>query len=348
MRSTQRAIDPSYRPVLDIYETQVAVKTIKDLFQARLAETLNLQRVTAPLFVAADSGINDALNGVERPISFDAPALGERRLEIVQSLAKWKRYTLAQLGMKPGQGLYTDMNALRRDEELDELHSIYVDQWDWERVMKPEERTLVHLFQTVRKIYQALVSVEVEIGSKFPAVKPFLSSDITFIQAQTLEDQYPKLSPSEREDRTAREHGAVFVVGIGRDLASGAPHDGRAPDYDDWITPTEDGHGLNGDLIVWNPILGRAFEVSSMGIRVDPRSLRAQLAIRNCSDWSERLFHRQLLAGELPLTIGGGIGQSRLCMLLLQKAHIGEVQASLWPPEMVRDCREKGIPLLSH
>ncbi|MCP4899496.1 MAG: aspartate--ammonia ligase [bacterium] len=348
MSAHQQIAAHQYKPALDLHQTQIAIKVIKDHFQIRLAESLNLQRVTAPLFVASDSGLNDRLNGIERPISFDAPALGERTLEIVQSLAKWKRYTLAQIGLAYGEGIYADMNALRRDEELDELHSIYVDQWDWERVIRPQDRHLGFLCEAVTKIYRSLTQTEELVVSRFPTLRPFLPQAVKFLQAQELEDRYPTLTPAEREDRVAEEYGAVFVIGIGAKLEGGAPHDGRAPDYDDWSTPTEDGIGLNGDLIVWNPVMRRAFEVSSMGVRVDRKAMLEQLAIRGCPQWAELPFHRRLLEGQLPQSIGGGIGQSRLCMLLLQKAHIGEVQASLWPIAMLEEWMRQGISLLSH
>jgi aspartate--ammonia ligase len=336
-----------YKPVLDPKETEKAIRLIKEFFQENLAFELNLIRVTAPLFVQAGTGINDDLNGVERPISFAVKGMNDTRAEIVQSLAKWKRLALAKLGLKPGEGLYTDMNALRPDEELDNIHSIYVDQWDWERVIANEERDLDLLRAIVCRIYDVIRRTEKYVCHHYPALEPFLPPGITFFHAEDLEARFPDLSPKERETEVCREHGAVFVIGIGGALQSGQPHDGRAPDYDDWSTPTHgDYKGLNGDIIVFNPVLGNAYELSSMGIRVDPPALERQLGLCNANERRELLFHRRLLAGELPLCIGGGIGQSRLCMLYLQKAHIGEIQASLWPEEMEQRCHAHGIHLL--
>lgn len=327
--------------------TEIAIKRIKDHFQYELSNALNLRRVTAPLFVTADSGLNDNLNGVERPVSFTAPALGNVEVQIVHSLAKWKRLKLAEYEMAPGYGLYTDMNAIRADEELDNLHSLYVDQWDWEQVILPEQRTRAYLMDTVKKIYQAILSTEAMITRLFPHIKPFLPGDIKFVHAQELISLYPGKMPREREDAICKEYGAVFIQGIGGVLSDGKKHDGRAPDYDDWSTPDEEGNiGLNGDLLVWDPVLERSFEVSSMGIRVDPEALTRQLELTDCTDRASLPFHRKLLQGELPAAIGGGIGQSRLCMLLLQKAHIGEVQASLWPRDQVDACHAAGIELL--
>lgn len=336
-----------YQSILSLVETEKAIRVIKEFFQQNLAADLNLRRVTAPLFVKAGSGINDDLNGIELPVSFDVKAGGIGRAEIVQSLAKWKRMALADYGFEPGEGLYTDMNAIRPDESLDNLHSLYVDQWDWERVIRADDRNLEFLRAVIRRIYGVLWRTEQEVSRQFSAITPFLPDEITFIHAAELEEQYPGMTPKEREDAACREYGAVFVIGIGAALRSGEPHDGRAPDYDDWSTPNEDGFlGLNGDILVWYPVLGRSFELSSMGIRVDPASLERQLAIRGAGERKRYMWHRKLLGGGFPLSIGGGIGQSRLCMFLLRKAHIGEVQVSLWPEEMISECLEQGIMLL--
>ena len=327
--------------------TEVAIQHIKDSFQKQLAKALNLRRVTAPLFVLSGTGINDDLNGVEHPVSFSIDAIGGRKAEVVHSLAKWKRLKLGAYDIAPGYGLYTDMNAIRTFEDLDNLHSLYVDQWDWEKSIRKEDRNLGYLKDTVRKIYSAVKNVEAEIYERFPHITPWLPDDVTFIHSQQLLDKYPDLSPKERENEAAKEYGAVFIIGIGAPLSNGEPHDGRAPDYDDWITLNEDGYrGLNGDLILWNPILQSGFELSSMGIRVSPESLREQLKQRGCEEREKYDFHKSLLAEELPYSIGGGIGQSRLCMYLLQKAHIGEVQASIWPESQIRDCAAAGIKLL--
>jgi aspartate--ammonia ligase len=339
-------VPENYTPVLDVGETEKAIKLIKDFFQDNLADALNLKRVTAPLFVESGSGINDDLNGVEKPVSFRVRALGDREAEIVQSLAKWKRLALANLGVYPGEGIYTDMNAIRPDEELDNLHSIYVDQWDWERTMLEEERNPTFLKSIVQKIYRVLRRTELFIHEKYPEIGTLLPEEITFVHTEDLEAMYPSLSSSERENRAAETHGAVFVIGIGAPLASGEPHDGRASDYDDWITPNGRGRGLNGDIIVWYPVLGQAVELSSMGIRVSPETLRQQLKIRGCMERRSLYFHRKLLNGELPFSVGGGIGQSRLCMYFLRKAHIGEIQVALWPEAMRQDCRRKNILLL--
>lgn len=327
--------------------TEVAIQLIKDSFQKELAHALGLRRVTAPLFVLSGTGINDDLNGVEHPVSFNIDAMGGRRAEVVHSLAKWKRMKLGAYGIAPGYGLYTDMNAIRTFEDLDNVHSLYVDQWDWEKSIREEDRTLAYLKETVRKIYSAVKKVEAQIYERFPHITPWLPDEVTFIHSQQLLDLYPDLTAKEREDRVAKEYGAVFIIGIGAPLSSGEPHDGRAPDYDDWISMNEEGYrGLNGDLIFWNPVLGSAFELSSMGIRVSPESLRMQLKERGCEEREKYSFHRALLEGELPYSIGGGIGQSRLCMYLLQKAHIGEVQASIWPEEQIRACADAGIHLI--
>lgn len=322
--------------------TQVAIKQIKDEFQTALARELDLRRVTAPLFVLSGTGINDDLNGVEPPVSFSIPAMGDARAEVVHSLAKWKRTKLADYEIAPGFGLYTDMNAIRTTEELDNIHSLYVDQWDWERTIRPEDRTVEFLYSTVEKIYAAIRQVERAIYGRYPHITPSLPERIFFITAQELLDRYPDLSPKEREAAIAREHGAVFIRGIGGRLSNGEKHDGRAADYDDWSTCG----GLNGDIIVWNHVLGIPFELSSMGIRVDREALLRQLAIEGKEHYKQRAFHRALLDGKLPESIGGGIGQSRLCMLLLQKAHIGEVQASLWPEDQIAALRAANIELL--
>jgi len=339
-------IPENYRPFLDVKETEKAIKLIKDFFQINLAKTLNLKRVTAPLFVKAGTGINDDLTGVERPISFNIKDMPNTKAEIVQSLAKWKRLTLAYLKIKEREGIYTDMNAIRPDETLDNLHSIYVDQWDWERVISKKERNLELLKRIVSRIYLVLKKTEHFICAQYPEIKPILPEDIFFIHSEELERRYPELTPGEREDAICREYGAVFIIGIGSPLNNGHPHDGRAPDYDDWTTPTGKGLGLNGDLIVWYPVLKKAFEISSMGIRVDQQALIKQLEITETMERKELYFHKKLLRGELPLSIGGGIGQSRLCMFFLRKAHIGEIQASIWPDEIIEECRRNRIFLL--
>ena len=327
-------------------QTEKAIKAVKDMFQDNLSAQLALLRVTAPMTVLSGTGINDDLNGVERPVRFPVLSLDERQAEVVHSLAKWKRLKLAELGITPGRGIYTDMNALRPDEELDNLHSIYVDQWDWEKVIRPEDRTLDFLKRTVRRIYEAVKVTENKLYVEFPQLVPALPDEIFFIHAEQLLQRYPNLSPKERENAIVREHKAVFVIGIGGKLSDGSVHDGRAADYDDWSTPNSDGYeGLNGDILLWNPVLESAFEISSMGIRVDPDAMRRQLRERG-QEWKADLyFHRRLLDGELPQTIGGGIGQSRLCMYLLRKAHIGEIQSSIWPEEMRAACQAAGIDL---
>ena len=335
-----------YTPLLDLRQTERAIRMIKEFFQVNLAAELNLLRVSAPLFVPADTGINDNLNGVEQPVSFTVKALAGRRAEIVQSLAKWKRMALADYGFAPGEGIYTDMNAIRPDEVLDETHSIYVDQWDWERVMRPEERNLSFLRWTVDRIYEVIRRTEAHVAETYPIIRPVLPPRIHFIHTEELERRFPDLSPRRREDRICRECGAVFVTGIGWPLSDGRPHDGRAPDYDDWSTPTEEGRGLNGDIFVWNPVLERAFELSSMGIRVDPESLTRQLALTGTQERAGLLFHRRLLAGELPQSVGGGIGQSRLCMFFLRKAHIGEVQCGIWPDDLREELKRRNVILL--
>ncbi|HHW11889.1 MAG TPA: aspartate--ammonia ligase [Firmicutes bacterium] len=331
-------IPKDYRSLLGIKDTQIAIKKLKDYFENALAKELGLVRVSAPLFVTPESGLNDNLTGTERPVSFDVKALNGQRCEIVQSLAKWKRMALQKYGFGPGEGLYTDMNAIRRDENLDNLHSIYVDQWDWEKVIRREERTVETLKETVRAIYRVLQSTEAYIRQYFPELPVELPPEIKFITAQELEDRYPDATPKAREDLIAREWGAVFIMKIGGTLKSGQRHDGRAPDYDDW--------NLNGDIILWYDLLGKALEISSMGIRVDAESLRRQVKEAGCEERLALTYHQDLLAGRLPYTIGGGIGQSRLCMYFLKKAHIGEVQSSVWPDHMIKACREGEIFLL--
>ena len=326
-----------YTPKLTLIQTERALKEIKTIFEKELSEALNLTRISAPLFVSRESGLNDDLNGVERPVSFDVKATGEVA-EVVHSLAKWKRYALAKYRFGVRFGLYTDMNAIRRDEDLDNLHSIYVDQWDWEAVIRRDDRTIEFLQATVKKIYAALQATAHAICTEYPALDNYLSDEIGFVTTQQLEDMYPDLTPKQRETAYVREHGSTFVMQIGGKLRSGKKHDGRAPDYDDW--------SLNGDIILYYPVLDCAFEVSSMGIRVDEKSLVSQLKEENCLGRLEYPFHKALEAGELPLTMGGGIGQSRLCMFLLNKMHIGEVQVSLWDEKTQKYCEENSIPLM--
>lgn len=340
-------IPKSYKRKLLKETTEVAIKRIKDDFQRELSKALNLRRVTAPLFVLSGTGLNDDLNGIEEPVSFTVQAVGGKTAEVVHSLAKWKRTKLADYDIAPGYGLYTDMNAIRSFEEVDNTHSLYVDQWDWEKTINEEDRNLDYLKKTVRDIFKAVKIIEREIYEQFPHITPWLPDDVKFIHSEELLAMYPDLTPKEREDRIAKEFGAVFIIGIGNPLSDGKPHDGRAPDYDDWITQNSDGYyGLNGDLIFWNPVLESAFELSSMGIRVSPESLKQQLDARNCKDRLNLDFHKKLVNGELPYSIGGGIGQSRLCMYLLQKAHIGEVQASIWPENQIAECNRADIELL--
>ncbi len=331
-------IPDGYRPHLDILETEKAIKLLKDTFEERLARHLSLTRVSAPLFVLPASGLNDNLSGIERAVSFDILNDDGHVAEVVHSLAKWKRYALKRYGMAVGKGLYTDMNAIRRDEVTDNIHSLYVDQWDWEKVISREDRTVETLKSIVNRIYSVCLDMEAMIEARYPYLSRKLPDHITFVTTQELEDEYPDLTASERETEAARKYGAIFLMQIGGKLRSGKKHDGRAPDYDDWQ--------LNGDIIFYYPLLERALEMSSMGIRVDEASLKAQLEAAGCTDRAELPFQKALLSGELPLTVGGGIGQSRLCMFFLEKAHIGEVQASLWPEEMVQRCSEAGIPLL--
>jgi len=340
-------IPENYKSVLDVNQTEQAIKLIKDFFQENLASELRLRRVTAPLFVKQGTGINDDLNGVERPVSFPMKEMNDQVAEIVQSLAKWKRLALADLKIEKGQGIYTDMNALRPDEELTNIHSLYVDQWDWERVISKEERNLDFLKKVVRKLYSAIVRTEFLVMDNYPELQQQLPEDITFVHTEELAEQYPDLTPFERETKAAKKYGAIFVIGIGGELPTGGIHDGRAPDYDDWTTATEGRFkGLNGDIVIWNDVLDRAFEISSMGIRVDKEAMVKQLKIRGLEERKELHWHKMLLNDELPLTIGGGIGQSRLCMYFLRKAHIGEIQSSIWPDEMIQKCSENGIHLL--
>ena len=339
MAVSSLCLPEGYRPALDILQTEIAIKLVKDTFERELADKLHLTRVSAPLFVRKGSGINDDLNGVERPVGFDISDIGAD-VEIVHSLAKWKRLALKRYGFGPNTGLYTDMNAVRRDEELDNLHSVYVDQWDWEKVIREEDRNTDYLKSVVRAIVSAVCATEMNLHAMFPQLQelPLHSPNVTFLTSQELEDLYPGLTPKERENAFVKEHGTTFLMQIGHKLRSGKPHDGRAPDYDDW--------DLNGDLLFWNDPLACSYELSSMGIRVSPESLDRQLTEAGCDDRRSLPFHKALLAGELPYTIGGGIGQSRLCMLLLGSAHIGEVQASVWDAATRDACAKAGIPLL--
>ena len=335
----QSYIPEGYAPRLNLYDTQKAIGLLKRLFEDTLGGALNLRRVSAPLFVEASTGLNDDLNGVERAVNFDIPAAG-RDAQVVHSLAKWKRMALHRYQFSVGEGLYTDMNAIRRDEQPDNLHSIYVDQWDWEKVIAPRDRNVDYLKHTVTTIVEAVCQTQTTIRSMFPQLMslPEVSRDVSFVTTQELEDRWPELSPKDRENAWVKDHPTTFLMQIGGALKSGKPHDGRAPDYDDWT--------LNGDILVWNSVMGRALELSSMGIRVDPAAMDRQLTIAGCDDRRSLPFHKALLAGELPLTIGGGIGQSRLCVQLLGKAHIGEVQASVWDDETLRVCQEAGVILL--
>lgn len=340
-------IPPGYESALNLKETEKAIKMIKDFFESNLASELKLRRVTAPLFVQRGTGINDDLNGIERPVSFAIKDMDEAVAEVVHSLAKWKRMMLADYVILNGYGIYTDMNALRPDEELDNIHSIYVDQWDWEKIVMPEERNLETLKKIVTNIYAVIKRTEFIVYENYPEIIPQLPEEIAFIHSEELFEMYPDLSFKEREAKVAEKFGAVFIIGIGHPLPSGEPHDGRAPDYDDWSSETEKGfRGMNGDIIIWNPVLENTFELSSMGIRVDKSALLHQLEMQNKMERAELMFHKRLLNGEFPESIGGGIGQSRLCMYFLRKAHIGEVQASIWPGEMVEHCRKSGIFLM--
>ena len=336
-----------YKALLDVKQTEQGIKLIKEFFQQNLSTELRLRRVTAPLFVLKGLGINDDLNGVERAVTFPVKDLQDAKAEVVHSLAKWKRLTLGEYGIEPGYGIYTDMNAIRADEELDNLHSLYVDQWDWEAVITKEQRTLAYLKDTVQRIYAAIRRTEYLTCETYAQIKPFLPEKISCVHSEELLKMYPGMSAKEREDAICKERGAVFVIGIGGKLSDGKKHDGRAPDYDDWSTVAEDGSiGVNGDILIRYPVLGRSFELSSMGIRVDKDALVRQLQIEGKEERLQLYFHKKLMADELPLSIGGGIGQSRLCMVLLHKAHIGEIQASIWPEEMRNQCRELGMPLI--
>ena len=333
-----------YRPLLGQHETEKAIKDAKDIFEKSLSGSLRLSRVTSPLFVPSGSGINDDLNGVENPASFSVRNLGGKRMEIIQSLAKWKRMALADYGVKPGRGIYTDMNALRPDDDIDAIHSIYVDQWDWEKVMFPAERNLEYLKSTVRDIYRAIKRTAFLLSEDFPVLEDTLPDDIVFIHSEDAATEYPGLTPQERETELARRYGAIFLIGIGY---GNPPHSGRAPDYDDWSEDTGNGHhGLNGDIIVWDTVRNDSLELSSMGIRVNREALLRQLAIRGCEERREMYWHKRLINGEYPQTIGGGIGQSRLCMFLLHKAHVGEVQASVWQEEARAEALSHSTRLL--
>ena len=337
-----------YRNLLgNVENTEKAIKAVKDMFQDNLSAQLALLRVTAPMVVLSGTGLNDDLNGVERPVAFPIKDMDEARAEVVHSLAKWKRIKLAQMNVSPGRGIYTDMNALRPDEDLDNIHSIYVDQWDWERVIDDDDRNVEFLKKIVRRIYEAIKVTENKLYVEFPQITPILPEEIFFIHSEQLLQMFPGLTPKERENEICRIYKAVFIIGIGGTLSDGSQHDSRAADYDDWSTGNSDGYnGLNGDLLLWNPILESAFEISSMGIRVDKEALRRQLEMRG-QQWKEELYyHRELLCGHLPYTIGGGIGQSRLCMFLLRKAHIGEIQSCIWPEKMYEECYKHGIELI--
>ena len=336
-----------YTALLDLNQTEQAIKKIKDFFLSSLSTELRLRRVTAPLFVLRGLGINDDLSGTERPVCFPIKDMGDSVAEVVHSLAKWKRLTLAEYKTEPGFGIVTDMNAIRADEELDNLHSLYVDQWDWERVLLAENRNEAYLRRIVQKIYSAILRTEFYVCETYPQLKPFLPEDVHFIHSEQLLQMYPDKTAKEREDLICQKYGAVFIIGIGGKLSNGEPHDNRAPDYDDWSTPNSDGFmGLNGDLLIWYPILERSIELSSMGIRVDKDALLRQLELQGKTDRKELYFHRRLLEGTLPLSIGGGIGQSRLCMILLQKGHVGETQSSIWPDDMRQKCKEVGMNLI--
>lgn len=331
-------VPKGYKPTLNLIETEIAIKKIKDFFESNLAESLKLTRVSAPIFIKGGQGINDDLNGVERVVSFHTMEIKDSQMEIVQSLAKWKRMALKRYNFKIGQGLYTDMNAIRRDEELDNLHSLYVDQWDWEKIIKKEDRTEETLRQVVSKIYEVFKVTESYMHLTYNQLTPVLPKEIKFITSQELEDMYPDLTSKERENAITKKYGSVFIMKIGGKLKSGEKHDGRSPDYDDWE--------LNGDILFWSDILDKAIEVSSMGIRVDEEALSKQLDIAGCNERRELEFHKALLNGELPYTIGGGIGQSRICMFFLKKAHVGEVQSAVWTDEIIKECEEGGIVLL--
>jgi len=337
----------NYKPLLNLQQTELAIKKIKDFFESCLSAELKLRRVTAPLFVLKGTGINDDLNGVERPVTFPIKDFNEQQAEVVHSLAKWKRLTLANYEIPNGYGIYTDMNAIRPDEELDNLHSLYVDQWDWERHIEKQDRNIDFLIDIVKRIYSVLLKTEYVIYEAYPQLKPELPKEIKFISTSELLEMYPDKTPKEREDIICEKYKAVFLMGIGAKLKNGEKHDGRAPDYDDWSTKNSLGfEGLNGDILLWNSVLKRSFEISSMGIRVDKEALERQLKIENKEDRKQLYFHKRLLEGSLPESIGGGIGQSRICMFFLKKAHIGEIQSSLWSEEMKEECLKAGIPLI--
>ncbi|GIZ15415.1 aspartate--ammonia ligase [Capnocytophaga catalasegens] len=335
-----------YKPILDLQQTELGIQKIKDFFQVNLSAELRLRRVTAPLFVLQGTGLNDDLNGIERAVQFPIKDIDNAKAEVVHSLAKWKRVMLADYNIRQGYGIYTDMNAIRADEELGNLHSLYVDQWDWEMVISEEQRTISFLKNIVKRIYATLLRTEYLVCESFSDIKPILPPDIYFIHSEELLQKYPNLSAKEREAAIAKEHKAVFIIGIGGKLSNGEKHDGRAPDYDDWSTLSENYLGLNGDIILWNPILNVPFEISSMGIRVDKKALLYQLSQEGKEDRLQFYFHHRLVSDSLPLSIGGGIGQSRLCMFLLHKAHIGEIQASIWSKKMIEDCKKINIPLI--
>ena len=341
-------IPKDYKAALTLQQTEIAIKQIKDFFLSGLSSELRLRRVTAPLFVLKGLGLNDDLSGTERPVTFPVKDMENAEAEVVHSLAKWKRVTLADYHIKPNYGIITDMNAIRSDEELDNIHSLYVDQWDWERVMADDCRTIEYLKDTVRRIYNTILRTEYYICETYPQIEPFLPEQITFIHAEELLQRYPNMTPKQREDAICKEYGAVFIIGIGCPLSNGERHDMRAPDYDDYSTidPDTSLAGLNGDLMIWYPILDRAIELSSMGIRVDSAALEHQLEQSGKSERKTLYFHRRLLEGTLPQSIGGGIGQSRLCMILLHKAHIGQTQSSIWPQEMRESCKAAGMPLI--
>ncbi|MBN2296168.1 MAG: aspartate--ammonia ligase [Pirellulales bacterium] len=345
--SCDSSLPTDYKPCLNTREIETAIKDIKDFFERNLAEALGLERVSAPMFVKSGTGVNDDLNGIEMPVRFPVKSDGGELVELVQSLAKWKRLALARYGFEMGEGLYTDMNAIRPDEILDSIHSIYVDQWDWEKIIEPEDRTRETLEDVVRKIYDVVCRTEFHVAACHSNIRPILPETITFVTSEELQQKYPDLTPRERETEAVKKHGAIFVLGIGGELADGTIHDGRAPDYDDWSTPRPDGgRGLNGDIVLWNPVLQSSFEISSMGIRVDPSTLLEQLKIRGLEERAKLDFHRLLLDGKLPQTMGGGIGQSRLCMFFLRTAHVGEVACGIWPAKMVEECAAHGITLL--
>ena len=345
---SQLIIPKDYKALLSLQQTEIAIKKIKDFFLSSISTELRLRRVTAPLFVLKGLGMNDDLSGTERPVTFPIKDMGDAQAEVVHSLAKWKRVTLAEYEVANGYGIVTDMNAIRADEELDNLHSLYVDQWDWERVMPEECRTVEYLKKIVERIYGAILRTEYFICETYPSIEPFLPEEVTFIHAEELLQRYPTLSPKEREDAICKEYGAVFIIGIGCELSNGEKHDRRAPDYDDYSTISEDSRyaGLNGDLLIWYPILERAIELSSMGIRVNAEALERQLKDSGKEERKQLYFHRRLLEGSLPQSIGGGIGQSRLCMILLHKAHVGETQSSIWSDEMRSACKEAGMTLI--